>query len=197
MIIVEGPDGSGKSELIKQLSRDLSLPVAPKVVSADTKPLVDLDKWTELNLRAGFQEVLFDRHRLISEPIYGPATRGRQHIRFLDLGWMSEMMGQFYSLDPIIIYCMPPLNVVRANVNRPETDNEAVRSRISAIYAAYTARAASDMSRGVGKIYNYRTTKYTDVLHWIQWGLTQRRNNSSDRRHQSRFPHQSDHRAGA
>lgn len=192
MIIIEGPDGSGKSTLIRQLSKDLALPIAPKVVSSDTKPLVDLDKWTELNLNAGFQEVLFDRHRLISEPIYGPATRSQQHVRFMDLGWMSEMMGRFYGLDPIIIYCLPPLNIVRANVNREDTDNEAVRGRIAAIYAGYVARATADIARGVGKLYNYQTTQYTDALHWIQWGLQKRRNPSDAQR---RFPRPLDRRA--
>lgn len=174
MIIVEGPDGSGKTTLIRQLERDLKLPVAKKVVDSNMRPMANLAKWTEDNVDKGFQPVIFDRHRLISEPIYGPATRSRQDLKFLDLGWLGDMMWRFYQAKPLIIYCLPDLETVRVNVNKPETHNAAVASRIAAVYAGYVARSASDFSRGVGRLYNYRTTRYDEILQWLQWGLEDR-----------------------
>lgn len=171
MLIVEGPDGSGKSTLVRRLSKDLNLPVASRVVSADTTALVDLAEWTERNVAAGFQHTIFDRHRLVSEPIYGPILRPRQETKFLDFGWMSNVVWQFYQAKPVIIYCMPDLRTVWANIVDPDTDNSVFQGRYSeveAIYAAYINRAVHDATRGVGRLYNYKSTVYADVLGWAQ-----------------------------
>lgn len=171
MIIVEGPDGSGKSTLVDRLSRTLKLPVAGKVVGSDTQPLLDIKKWTEDNVSKGFQPVIFDRHRLISEPIYGPAMRRRQNGEFYDLTWLSDMMWRFYQAKPILIYCLPDILTVRMNVLDEGTDNAAVRDHIAAIYAGYVARASLDFTRGVGRLYNYKTTKLDDIVSWINFKL--------------------------
>jgi GTPase SAR1 family protein len=183
MIVLEGPDGAGKTSLAKKLSKDLGIPIAPKVVASDMTPLTDLAKWTELNVSRGFQRMIFDRHRIISEPIYGPATKVRQNPNFCDPGWVAEMTSRFYSADPIIIYCLPSLNDVRNNVNDPHTDNSAVRGRITAVYAGYVTRAALDLDRGVGRIYNYRTTKYDDVMEWTRRELNKRNEDYVDHHH--------------
>lgn len=167
MIIFEGPDGAGKTSLSVRLSKELGIPIADKVVASNLQPLTDLAVWTEQNVAQGFQRMIFDRHRLISEPIYGPATRAKQDPKFCDPGWMLDMMAQFYASNPIIIYCLPSLRDVWHNVHNDETDNTAVRSRIRAIYAGYAARASIDISRGVGRLYDYRTTHYDDIKGWL------------------------------
>lgn len=171
MIIVEGPDGSGKSTLVTTLAQKLRLPVAGKVVGSDTQPLVNIRDWTEDNVARGFQPVIFDRHRLISEPIYGPAMRKRQDADFYDLTWLSNMMWQFYTAKPIIIYCLPDILTVRENVLREDTDNSAVRDHIVAIYAGYVARASIDFTKGVGRLYNYKTTRLDDLVGWVEMNL--------------------------
>lgn len=173
MLIVEGPDGSGKTTLVNRLHKDLGLPISPKVVRSDTTAKVDLAQWTEANINRGFQHQIFDRHRLISEPIYGPVLRPRQHDRFLDAGWMSDMMWRFYASGPIIIYCLPHITTVWKNVENPATDNEKVRDRgiTEALYAGYVSRATMDFSRGVGRLFNYESTLYTDVLRWTKFKL--------------------------
>lgn len=173
MLIVEGPDGSGKSTLVRRLSKDLGLPVAPRIVGSDTIAKFDLAAWTEQNVAKGFQRMLFDRHRLISEPIYGPILRGRQQTKFMDLGWMADMTWAFYGANPIILYCLPQLSTVWANVQRHDTDNSVVRSvKITeALYTAYVSRATMDFSRKVGRLYNYECTQYNDVLRWVKFQL--------------------------
>jgi len=171
VIIVEGPDGSGKSTLVTTLAQKLRLPVAGKVVGSDTQPLVNIRDWTEDNVARGFQPVIFDRHRLISEPIYGPAMRKRQDADFYDLTWLSNMMWQFYTAKPIIIYCLPDILTVRENVLREDTDNSAVRDHIVAIYAGYVARASIDFTKGVGRLYNYKTTRLDDLVGWVEMNL--------------------------
>lgn len=174
MIIVEGPDGAGKSTLVKLLSEKLNLPVAAKVVSSDTQPMTDLVAWTESNVAAGFQRTIFDRHRLISEPIYACFRDGDPTASFMDLGWLAEQMWHFYQVKPILIYCLPRLQTVVANVKNPSTDNGAVAEWIEHIYAGYVARAAADMSRGLVKLYNYEVTRADDILGWVDWKLQER-----------------------
>lgn len=174
MIIVEGPDGGGKSTLVKKLAQELRLPVADKVVASDTTAMVDLVKWTEDNVARGFQPTIFDRHRLISEPIYGPILKPRQDSNFCDLTWLSQQLWLFYGCKPVIIYCLPDIRTVRANVAREDSDNEVVAGRIAAIYAAYVNRATLDFTRGVGRLYNYKTTQFSDLLGWVQFKIDER-----------------------
>lgn len=143
MLIVEGPDGAGKTTLIRTLKEHLHLDVAPRVVSKDTEAMTDLRVWVDENLEAGFQQLIFDRHRLISEPIYGPIMRSTPEPGFAELAWLGPRMEQFYALKPVIIYCLPPFAMVQANVMYDD-DNSAVADKIGSIYQAYVSRAALD-----------------------------------------------------
>lgn len=120
--------------------------------------MVDLQNWVENNLEEGPQWMIFDRHRLISETIYGPIIRGYAEDGFDSVTWMMMQMKRFYEIEPLIIYCMPPYKTVSANV-RDDPDNTAVAWRIEAIYQAYAARAAMDyaLSPGSTVIWDYTT----------------------------------------
>ena len=137
MIILEGPDGGGKTSLAQQLSKRLELPIADRVVSKETEALTDLRVWTDKNLRQGFQRVIFDRHRLISDPIYR-AVFGNHNAKLYDPRWLAGAMKQFANIDPIIIFCMPPLEVVALNL-ADDPDNTVVAGDIEKIYYSYAA----------------------------------------------------------
>lgn len=168
MIIVEGPDGGGKTTLINNtLVERTGLPVAPRVVSKDAEAMTDLVKWTEENVRQGWQDVIYDRHRLISEPIYGPILRERFEQRFDNPEWLHEMFFELYHrVQPLIIYCLPPFSVVWKNV-RNDDENKVVQDKqnIRAIYGAYLNRA---MLEGVlykdAFIYDYTDTQAAKYL---------------------------------
>lgn len=182
MIIVEGPDGGGKSTLVKTLSAELGLPVAPRVVGSDTRPLTDLAVWTERNVDQGFQRVIFDRHRLISEPIYSPFKNHEPTSRFMNLNWVADMTWRFYTqCKPIIIYALPPIGEVHRNVQNPDSDNLVVQEWINHIYAGYVARASIDFSRGVGRLYNYKVTRLDDILGWVKLMIEDRESHDSAR----------------
>lgn len=169
MIVFEGPDGAGKTTLIEAFQEAFDTPVAPRVVSKDAEAMVDLQDWVDDNLSQGFQYRIFDRHRLISETIYGPILRGTQQPGFNQLSWMGPRLYRFYELKPVIIYCLPPLEVVKANIlNDP--DNKVVEEKIEAIYSAYVARAALDhvFSPGIVKIWDYtRSPKINNEPAWF------------------------------
>lgn len=143
MIIFEGPDGAGKTTLIRSFQELTGFPLAERVVSKEAKAMVDLRRWVWDNLQLGFQEKIFDRHRLISEFIYGPILRTQQEPGFNDPEWVLGMLGRFYTLEPIIVYCIPPYSEVLSNVSG-DPDNIAVASQIEAIYTSYLQRAMTD-----------------------------------------------------
>lgn len=154
MIVIEGPDGAGKSTLVRHLSDTLGLPVAAKVVSSQTHILCDLKQWVEENVTKGFQATLFDRHRLISGPIYN-AVLGRSDPAFYNPEWMGLMVKRFYLSNPLIVYCLPPFITVERNVSEGEADNEAVKNVIQPLYDLYVARSALDIESGRGFIFDY------------------------------------------
>lgn len=157
MLIFEGPDGAGKTTLINLFRKHYpSIEVAPRVVSKDTNAMTNLQNWVDENLASGFQFKIFDRHRLISEPIYGPLLRSHPEPGFSDLAWLRSRLRSFYAISPVIIYCLPPAEVVHMNIiNDP--DNSAVALRIHGIYSAYVARAAldSNLSPGITRVWDY------------------------------------------
>lgn len=144
MIIVEGPDGSGKTTLINQLAKEFELEVNPRVVSKETNELTDLKTWVEENIAQGFQYKLFDRYRLISEFIYGPTLRKAQRSGFTDYPWVAWNLERLYfQVQPFIIYCLPSLETIKENLAN-DPDNTAVVDHTEQIYTAYLERAALD-----------------------------------------------------
>ena len=153
MVIVEGPDGAGKTTLIEQLKERYGLEVAPRVVTKGAEAMTDLKVWVEQNLAEGFQYRIFDRHRLISEYIYGPLLRKEQQPGFTDLTWSWMQLDKLYrDVQPFIIYCLPPLEVVAENVRRSGDENKVVLDHIEAMYAAYVHRASLDLIHNSGRI---------------------------------------------
>jgi hypothetical protein len=167
MIVVEGPDGAGKTTLIERISEDTGLKVAPRVVSKDAEAMVDLVKWTEDNVKAGFQDLIFDRHRLISEPIYGPVLRAAPQPKFNNLEWFYEQLHMFYQCSPIIIYCIPPLKTVWYNTQKGE-DNKIFHgqsSHVHSIWGAYFNKATTEsIFRNNTYIYDYTNDVDNNML---------------------------------
>lgn len=115
MIIVEGPDNSGKSTLVKQLAKDLDL-IIYKGERGPCKDSGDLiERTTNMLLKYGERRSIADRCPLIGESIYGPILRNH------DL-WSEEKpvfnLQQSLFLEAlrtgklILIYCRPPDDIV-------------------------------------------------------------------------------------
>jgi hypothetical protein len=136
MIILEGPDAAGKTTLIQRLSGDLGVPIAQKLIGHDTQPLMDERSWVYASLEGGFKRQLYDRHWLISEPIYGPVL-GRQFGKGLfDHESMQFLNQRLHGIQPITIWCLPDLATVIENLSG-DKDNEVIFDHIEQIYESY------------------------------------------------------------
>lgn len=155
MIVVEGPDGAGKTTLVKEIQSQFDVVVAPRVVDTDANAMVDLKAWVENNVRQLNQGVVFDRHRLISETCYGPILRqGRTEPGFDDLGWLTAMMEFFYRSKPTIIYCIPPKSIC-VSYNAECWPTQTSPEQRDAIYDNYITRAAIDFGLLRAQHYDY------------------------------------------
>jgi hypothetical protein len=97
MIIIEGPDASGKSTLADFLAAALSAPI--KRSEGPPKSPRDMEDRLKRYMELP-PETIFDRHPVVSEHIYSQ-TFGRTST--IDPGWTRA----FYEAAPILIYCDP------------------------------------------------------------------------------------------
>ncbi len=92
-IILEGPDNSGKSTLAQHIATRTG-----RTIIASEGP----EKWPgEINERvrryAIHNDVLFDRHPCVSQPIYGQIRKNTQVE--------PALLEAFYASSPLFIYC--------------------------------------------------------------------------------------------
>jgi len=154
MIIVEGPDGAGKTRLVQKLEQYFGVEHQPRPVTSKDGPVVDLVEWVEKDLSSqtlamnsgipGTYEWLrvYDRYPLISEPIYGPLIRGS-----LPKGWtwewQTKMMGHLKNLGVVVLFCLPPLDVVKTNIAKDLAGQMAgVYANAETIYSLYEVTIA-------------------------------------------------------
>jgi len=104
IIIVEGPDNSGKTTLAHRLAKDL----AGVYVKSESKPeqtqfIRLFDAWV-VSATGFFPYVICDRHHWISAPIYDLILRGSSRI---DMFQATMACGRFHA-----IYCRPPIETI-------------------------------------------------------------------------------------
>jgi len=106
MIIVEGPDNSGKTTLARKLSADLQLVYVNNRSRPKNFKDLDYDCFHLTNLAMTVPTV-FDRWGPISEPIYGPIIRKTEKMTRDELTQLHRYAEQ---AKPIVIYCRPSMN---------------------------------------------------------------------------------------
>lgn len=157
-VIVEGPDGSGKTRLLDHLVKDTGLTRRERACTSEDGPIDNIKGYVEDYLR-DHTGGIWDRHPLISEPIYGPIIRGYMSGGFDNPAWLSPMLAQFYAYEPIIIYCLPAWYEVHNNILKnhdARTPHMAgVVEKGLAIYNLYQAQASRDAIRPGVFIYDY------------------------------------------
>jgi hypothetical protein len=143
MIVVEGPDGGGKTTLIKEIQANFPVTIAPKIVGTQGEALTNIRAATEERVRSLNQGVVFDRHPVISGPIYHVVLGGPTNaFMFENPGWLWAMIELFYRAQPTIIYCIPPRKIcLEDNANSwPDGTNHDDREAIYDLYLAHRGR---------------------------------------------------------
>lgn len=125
MIIVEGPDGAGKSILIKTLARHLDLKVHTWTRRPTTCPGAEMSDINEemIKMVSRAEPIIYDRCRAISEPIYGPICRKTDLLLGNEWNWMRQLGG----LGWHFIFCRPSKDNIIQNcqlTKQPEWVND-------------------------------------------------------------------------
>lgn len=139
MIILEGPDGGGKTTLLKRLCEDTRLPAHPRASDSLTGPVADLYGWTKNDLKTWDSQPLsiYDRHPLTSEHIYGPTVRGQARPGFEMKNKELAYLRRFFRDHILLIVCLPPIGVVRENITNDPNQMRGVVENIDYIYDCY------------------------------------------------------------
>lgn len=153
-IIVEGPDGGGKTSFIDRLLvRYPVLVKAPRACTSEDGPIDELAQYVEndsVERRIGYW--VYDRHPLVSELIYSPGMSRAMPEKFLDANWLRGQLLSFRNRANLVIYCLPPFPDVAKNValNHGGTDHQnGVMQNLVGIYQLYYLAFVNDNPRAV------------------------------------------------
>lgn len=139
MIILEGPDGGGKTTLLESLIDKFPSIMRHERASEGVKgPVADLYEWAHRDVHGWHSQTLsfYDRHPLISEYIYGPTIRGTIDARF-----HGTPLRRTLARRALVIVCLPPLDAVRRAVSA-ERDMAGVHTHIDTIWTLYASLRA-------------------------------------------------------
>ena len=136
IVVVEGPDGAGKTTLIRNLRQATDRYYVTLHNSGPPHSILNVQcvtNWIE-KMSGGRVPLICDRISLISEPIYGVELRG------------ENILEGTYTVDDVaiflakhvdrIIYCRPPTSVIEDHLRR-EPQLQGVISSIREITARY------------------------------------------------------------
>lgn len=143
-LIIEGCDGSGKDTLISELLTKF-LPGHRLHERASTSlggPVSNLADWVmrdAANMTGAFPWI-YNRHPLISEPIYAPIRRVNPGLRddWTSPEWIAEWR-RIVGRKTVLVICQPPYAKVVDTIIRqgPDAHMPGVYGNIRRIYMAY------------------------------------------------------------
>lgn len=138
MIVLEGPDGGGKSTLAKRLVAEFGLPLHKRASDSINGPVTDLFDWAYKDVCTMPDQPLaiYDRHPLLSEYIYGPIVRSALPSGFTTT--TAHALIRMMAPRVLVVMCRPLNARLIASVDASR-DMPGVTERIEAIATAYDA----------------------------------------------------------
>lgn len=130
MIIVEGPDNTGKTTLIEQLAKEFRLPMVKSYRPRTSGDIIRFHNW----VKACPATVILDRHPSISDFIYGNIIRG-------DSPSDPDLI-QFLREGHYLVFCDPPTDTILSTYSdRPQM--EGTHENIQRIISEYRSLMAT------------------------------------------------------
>jgi len=169
VIIVEGPDGAGKSNLVSRIEADWSLQREPKAVTSDAQSLFPMGQYIEDELSKGFGMRLYDRFALISSPLYMMLENRTFVDPLTNPDWLKIQYKRLSRIDPVLIYCLPPLEVVKANLERDDNSGGKVLEHVEEIYYGYVAWYARDGYNSSSMVWDYTNPDLVHLAQLLRW----------------------------
>jgi hypothetical protein len=172
-VIIEGMDGSGKDTLIADL-----LELMPEFVvheRASTSlggPVSNLAEWVvkdTLAMEDTLPPSLYNRHPIISEPIYAPVREVNPGLRGV---WGSRPWVQTYKsvigLHAVLVVCSPPFSTIQSNLLRTRDGHmPGVIENMTYLHTQYS----TVMWPGVLIRYNYRNDRPRNLARTLRMNL--------------------------
>lgn len=169
MIIVEGPDGAGKTTLVQWILEETpQLELMPRAVSKEARSLTTIDDYIEAELAKGFGNRLYDRFALLSSPCYAMLPNRTFAGRMFDPEWLRAQYHKFLSLNPVIIVCLPSLDTVKKNIKVGD-DNRVVQNDIETIYINYLNYLASQVKNTSVMQWDYENPNAVRLGNLLKW----------------------------
>lgn len=169
MIIIEGPDGAGKTTLIQRILEDWGeeFTLQPRAVTSEAKSLVPIGQYIETELARGFGPRVYDRFALISSPMYLPLPNPTFVDPMTNVDWLRGQYNKLDIVDPAIIYCLPPFDVAMENV-REDVSSEVMWPYAETIYNNYVAFIARHWSTS-SMVYDYTNPDLLRLAGLLRW----------------------------
>jgi hypothetical protein len=175
MLIVEGPDGGGKTTLAKAIADAYDLEYTrplEQLLSSSTGPGPGLFEWWKDQLRlppAEHKARVYDRCFFISEAIYQMAQVQRDLI--VDGHELWRGISDLWTLGPNLIFCQPPMDVQYSNVVQDgrqslEGLNNRHLEKINFMYWAFYGMWQNSLFAQVVQ-YDYTRDSINWILDWV------------------------------
>ena len=162
IIVVEGPDGSGKTTLIDKARGNQKDRYFIVCRASRYQPTIqDAFQYLAWIRYQKTIDVILDRFHFISDRVYGPILRNEDVFKALPLDFGLQQVST-------VIYARPPLDTILANVTNGSNQLEGVSEKTARIVQEYDLIMAKLKGKGVNiHRYDYTTDDATAFWRFI------------------------------